>query len=230
LELDRQRLQSYEKLIKDILSAFGRIPFHIVVESLLGHKVEPVDVSKQEDGLLIQDIEKLADTIAQKYHTERITREVYYQIRGKRPEAFRNNEVGVIVESSIASTYARARANLAFIRNLTHLPAMGYPDLEILDTAGRTSYVDVKTTSRPQQGSPRDFYLTPLENTKDKVRADARHLVLSFITQNIAPEQFITVGWKLIDLSRINLRMKPEFNCDNLEMYKAEAIVRERTL
>jgi hypothetical protein len=53
---------------------------------------------------------------------------------------------------------------------------------------------------------------------------------LGFITNGVGPERFKTIGWKLADLSKINVSMKPEFNADNLEIYKKEAIIAQRLI
>jgi hypothetical protein len=40
----------------------------------------------------------------------------------------------------------------------------------------------------------------------------------------------MSTGWKLVDLHKINVHMKPEFNCDNLEIYRRDAIIAEHFL
>ena len=56
------------------------------------------------------------------------------------------------------------------------------------------------------------------------------YLLLGFIIREIEPEKFITIGWKLVNLSKIKVSIKAEFNADNLEIYKPEAIIKEEWL
>ena len=95
---------------------------------------------------------------------------------------------------------------------------------------GRISFVDIKATTRPDVGSPRDFYYSTKEKTLEKINSDGFHLLLGFIIREIEPEKFITIGWKLVDLSKIKVSIKAEFNADNLEIYKPEAIIKEEWL
>ena len=48
-----------------------------------------------------------------------------------------------------------------------------------------------------------------------------------FVIEEARPKTFRTIGWKLVDLSKIFVSMKPEFNTDNRELYKREAIITE---
>lgn len=126
--------------------------------------------------------------------------------------------------------FEELKSGLSFIRTIRALPAAGYPDAEVVDNLGRTTYVEIKATTRPNEGSPRDFFFTPLGNTRAKVTKDGRHLLLSFITREPEARKFNVIGWKLADLSKIIVSMKPEFNADNLEIYKKEAIIAQRDL
>lgn len=51
---------------------------------------------------------------------------------------------------------------------------------------------------------------------------------MGFVIREVEPQQFKTVGWKLVDLSKIKVTMKPEFNTDNKEIYIKEAVIEER--
>lgn len=92
------------------------------------------------------------------------------------------------------------------------------------------AFVDIKATTRPDVGSPRDFYYSTKEKTLEKINSDCYHLLMGFIIREIQPGNFITIGWKLVDLSKIKVSMKAEFNADNLEIYKKEAIILEEWL
>jgi hypothetical protein len=76
-------------------------------------------------------------------------------------------------------------------------------------------------------GSPRDFFFSPLKNSKKKITNDGRHLLVCFDTYEQREKEFIVTGWCLIDLFGIKVSMKPEFNTNNLELYKKENILLE---
>ena len=116
------------------------------------------------------------------------------------------------------------------ISKVQPLKQVGYPDVKIIENTGRISFVDVKATTRPDVGSPRDFYYSTKEKTLEKINSDGFHLLLGFIIRETEPEKFITIGWKLVDLSKIKVSIKAEFNADNLEIYKPEAIIKEEWL
>jgi len=50
---------------------------------------------------------------------------------------------------------------------------------------------------------------------------------LGFILEKTAPNIFLVIGWKLVDLSRIKISLKLEFNVDNPNIYTKEAIIME---
>ncbi|WP_457549443.1 hypothetical protein [Archaeoglobus sp.] len=79
-------------------------------------------------------------------------------------------------------------------------------------------------------GISKRLFLTPLENTKKKIDSDGRHLLLGFIIDEVEPKKFRTIGWKLVDLSKILVSMKLEFNANNVELYKPDAVVAENCL
>jgi len=64
----------------------------------------------------------------------------------------------------------------------------------------------------------------------EKIDSDGFHLLLGFIIKETKHEKFITIGWKLVDLSKIKVSLKAEFNADNLEIYKSEAIIKKEWL
>ena len=221
---NNQKLKEYQKVLRNIVSAFKNVPFPVVLESALGYEVLPFD--KTANSELLEDITALAHDLLLKHYKEAVTRETYRQVYGKKPRQFRVNDVSGVLERELT----KARVSLKAIQQLTHLPAGGYPDFIILDKLGRTLYMDVKTTTRPSVGSPRDFFFTGLEQTLKKVICGGFHLLMGFLVKESVPEQFRVVGWKLVDLSKLRVSLKPEFNASNPEIYKAEGILAEELL
>ncbi len=136
----------------------------------------------------------------------------------------------MFLEYIFPKKFEEIKSKMRVITNVIHLKEMGYPDEKIVDTFGRTTFLEIKATTRPEYGSPRDFFFTPLENTKKKITSDGHHLLLGFIIEEVQPKVFRTTGWKLVDLSKISVSMKPEFNTDNRELYKRDAIITENRI
>lgn len=219
-----ERMKEYQKVIREILSAFEGVSFPVIVESSTGYKVLSID--KKRDADLIEDLSAIARIITNRYYKTPITRETYKLVIGKKPKAFRPNEVGRVLEYEICNT----PKNFKVILRIQPLKQVGYPDVKIIEKTGRISFVDIKATTRPDVGSPRDFYYSPKKKTLEKINSDGFHLLLGFIIKETEPEKFITIGWKLVDLSKIKVSLKAEFNADNLEIYKPEAIIKEEWL
>lgn len=221
---DMDKMKKYQKVIRDISPEFKNVPFPVIVESSTEFKVIPID--KKNDRAIIEDISYIADTISNRYYKNPINRVLYKTVIGTTPKSFRPNEVGKILEYEIPNILSKFKT----IAQIIPLKQVGYPDIKIIENSGRTVFVDIKATTRPNVGSPRDFYYSTKEMTIKKINNDGVHLLLGFVTKEIKPENFITIGWKLVDLSKINVSIKVEFNADNLEIYKKEAIIAEKWL
>jgi hypothetical protein len=55
-----------------------------------------------------------------------------------------------------------------------------------------------------------------------KVTRNACHVLIGFAHKNKR-----MLGFKIVDLSKVNVLLKNEFNTNNPELYKKEAIVKE---
>lgn len=230
---EQEKLRQYQETIRKIIAAFQGVDFPIILESTLGVKVEAFNDDDPCDQALLSDLIQIADVLLHTYFNQPIDRQLYQRITGRTPTNFRPNEVGIALEHVFPQRAKLMIKNgqINNIRCIRHLKAHGYPDAEISDIWDRTTYMEIKATTRPDIGSARDFFFTPLSATSRKVTRSARHLLLGFILEEeIKAHHFRTVGWKLVDLSRIKLSLKPEFNANNLEIYKREAILCERSL
>lgn len=101
----------------------------------------------------------------------------------------------------------------------------GYPDLKITHTpSGRIAYLDPKLFQAGSQNSSfRSFYYEPKTET-NKVLEDAHHLLLGIGHDGRDGEwQFTT--WQLVDLSKLKVRLKPEFQASNRDLYGEGAIL-----
>ena len=96
----------------------------------------------------------------------------------------------------------------------------GYPNI-LLRRDGKVYYIEVKLAGQAQLNSSlRSFYYKAAEFAK--VRYDAHHVGVGFIHR-----QKRIIGFKIFDISKIRVSLKPEFNCSNRELYKRENVIRE---
>jgi len=125
----------------------------------------------------------------------------------------------------------------------------GYPDLRITDLKSkRVFYLDPKLyAAESRDSSFRTFYFEPKKST-NKVCDDAVHFVVGFehaprdvaaslsrsdsrSDQNTATERcgynasWKFTRWDLVDLSRLTVKLKAEFQASNRDIYQPEAIV-----
>ncbi|MCH7227202.1 hypothetical protein [Haloferula sp. A504] len=98
----------------------------------------------------------------------------------------------------------------------------GYPDLRVVDEAsGDVFYLDPKLVEEDSWDSSfRTFYFEPKKENL-KINDDAVHLLVGIGHDGKSGEW--TFGpWKVVDLSKITLRLKPEFQASNRDLYPKE--------
>jgi hypothetical protein len=98
------------------------------------------------------------------------------------------------------------------------LPKTGYPDIEI-SHIDRITYLEMKTSSVKGQSTFRYFYYTNV----DKIKAIARHLLLDISVTQESPRYWKIDNWALSDLSRLNVRLKTEFNASKSDLMNMDA-------
>lgn len=98
--------------------------------------------------------------------------------------------------------------------------AAGYPNI-VIERGGKIYYIEVKLAEVGELNSNlRTFYYEPVELRK--VTKDACHILVGFLhkRRNI-------IGFKIIDLSKVKVNLKNEFNANNRELYRQEAVIKE---
>lgn len=97
----------------------------------------------------------------------------------------------------------------------------GYPDLKITHLASDTVfYLDPKLVEQGSWTSTlRTFYFEPKDETL-KINDDAVHLLCG-IEHDGHDGQWKFIGWKLVDLSSLKVRLKAEFQASNADVYGA---------
>ncbi|WP_457550832.1 hypothetical protein [Archaeoglobus sp.] len=151
-------LKKYRRLIQKILEAFTDVPFTVVVESVTGKSVEPIDLNDPKDKILIEDISRIADKIMMEFSKKLISLDEYRKLRGKASNVFRPNEVSVFLEIVFPNKFEEIRKDLKTIESVIHLKRSGYPDVKLIDKFERCTFLEIKATTRPDSASPRDFF------------------------------------------------------------------------
>lgn len=101
----------------------------------------------------------------------------------------------------------------------------GYPDLRIEHVeSGTVAYLDPKLYEESSRNSSlRSFYYTP-RVASSKVNDDAHHLLLGFAHDGMEGKWTFT-KWELIDLAKLKLSLKAEFQASNRDLYHAKSQV-----
>lgn len=104
----------------------------------------------------------------------------------------------------------------------------GYPDLRITDEAtGDVYYLDPKLMERGSaESSLRTFYFEPKDSTL-KINEDATHLLLG-IAHDGKDGEWEFLGYQLVDLSGLKVRLKAEFQASNRDLYKEPSVLEKR--
>ncbi|BCX46392.1 hypothetical protein HAHE_03000 [Haloferula helveola] len=95
----------------------------------------------------------------------------------------------------------------------------GYPDLQVTDEqSGEVFYLDPKLVENTSWDSSfRSFYFEPKDRSL-KITKDAVHLLVG-IGHNGEDGRWVFGPWKIVDLSSLALRLKPEFQASNRDLY-----------
>ena len=104
----------------------------------------------------------------------------------------------------------------------------GYPDLRIEHLPSKTvAYLDPKLYEQKNRTSSlRTFYYEPKKRSS-KVQENAHHFLLGFSHDgNDGNWQFL--DWELVDLSKLQVRLKAEFQASNRELYLEESTLKSR--
>lgn len=216
------RLAELEAVLEQMLKPIKGIPFRIIVKSIAGCEVIPIDPQIPEDVEMLRGLEHAIRAAAAEVRLRPIER--------PRPNEV-GNDIEVFVKAALLAQGFRVEPPAA--RNgLTK--GVGYPDILIFDKTDRPTYVECKTYSAgTASSSMRSFYLSPSDSFK--VCRDARHLVLSFeMVAEAVPgsrnSRYTPTGFKLVDVADLLCDVKYEFNSDNRRLYDEKLILLEGKL
>jgi hypothetical protein len=178
------------------------VSFGDLVEATSEFKLYPVDLKLPEDKELIEDLSaSFRHFIAFSNKT------------GTRFTATRINDVSRHIEEILVEQMHKTGIKARI------LGESGYPDIELTDKHNRVSYLEVKISSKQKLTSFRTFYYT----SGKKIKSDARHLLIGLHFSETADKHWKVEEWELIDLSKLLVSLKAEFNASNIDIFTEQA-------
>jgi len=208
-----------EGVISQMLRPLKGLSLNIVIEGLANKKVIPFEKNDKKDIIVLEKLKKVAENVLTKINTNGIKRT-------------RPNEVGNDIEPFVKKSLFEVGYKSDTPMTLSgKRKATGYPDIEFQDEYDRWHYIECKTYNIENIDTTfRSFYLSPSEDFK--VSKDAHHFGFSFeifLENSIGNMHIYKVkSWKILDLSKLELDVKYEFNSDNKRLYEKELILAEK--
>lgn len=102
----------------------------------------------------------------------------------------------------------------------------GYPDLRVHTDRGVVFFLDPKLyRADSRTSSLRTFYYEPRTLT-GKIHEDALHLLVGFAHTGNDARTLHLVSWELIDLSRLTVQLKAEFQASNRDVYQPGLVIK----
>jgi len=233
-----QYAEQLETLIKGMLEPLKGIPFSLAMRILSGCEVLPfrraeerfhkaITVTRGQDKLLSEanrdelDLEDLLARAVKKAATDANERGIVTarpNEAGNRIEPFMMN---ALVEQGLKAHKPLARSGKK--------RAMGYPDIAVDIDTGFILYIDCKTYSaKTKSQGMRAFYMSP--SADPKVTKPGAHVIACFEMEREAKGNqsvFRPTAWAIYDLYDLQLKLKREFNADNPDIYRPEALIAE---
>ena len=210
-ELRDRQLAQLKEAARIFLRPMERLPFPVVMEAMTGREIFPMTQGAGDLALLSALADACAATTAE-------SAKLPYQ-------ANRPNDVSAQVEEKLQARLERAGVSVEMPRAASGRGG-GYPD-RLLWHAGEPTCLEVKVSREENigKGSARNFFYQPTNNSK--IRHSARHLLAGFAIRERAEKSWILTGWKIADLFHLRVKLKPEYNADNLEIYRDELLLLE---
>jgi hypothetical protein len=205
--ISQMQLAQLREAAKIFLRPMERLPFPVVVEAMTECKVLPAADCRT---LLRALADSCVAVVAQSASDP---------IRANRP-----NDVSAQVERRLQRRMTQEKLQVEMPRTASGKSPGGYPDLFVESEDG-PAYLEIKV-SREQninQGSARNFFYQPVANSK--IRRDAPHLLAGFAIKEDGEKKWVLREWTIVDLFFLRVRLKPEYNADNLQIYRPDTIL-----
>lgn len=215
--VDERYVKNLEETISKFMAPLRDIPFPIVIKAISGFSIVPFNKDDKSDKVLLEKLVKAMRKATKIANQTGIFTD-------------RPNEVGNHIEPFVrdALNELDMKATIPLTKSGKHKSA-GYPDIEILDTDRRVTYLECKTYNpKSEDSSFRAFYLQPSEDFK--ITSDARHLLVGFeikVETRDGKKAYIPIHWMLYTLDKLKVQVKYEFNASNKEIYQNAALLAE---
>ncbi len=185
--------------------------FAVIAEACSGKKVLPLDQSSVHQRVTTAIGKALDQTIADLNQPDSPVRRLR-----RINEASRYFEDGILAH---LNHQPGIRCEIPPTR-VGGIQRSGYPDLRITDEAsGTIFYLDPKLVAQGTDSSTfRSFYFEPKTQTL-KITDDAVHLLAGIIHDGKSGQWTFT-AWRLVDLSKLRVRLKAEFQASNADLYR----------
>jgi uncharacterized protein YicC (UPF0701 family) len=199
---DKEQAEHYEKLLRQILQPLNEIPFDLFVKAISNKQIIAINETSKEDKALLKNLQTVIKNAIVEINK--------VGINTKRP-----NEAGNEAEKFLKTALEKSVLNVQPLSQ-----SAGYPDVLILDSFQRPTYLEVKTyNSTSADSSFRSFFVSPPKR-KSKIEFDARHLVVSFQLER-RNELFYAQKASVYDIKFLMGEVKREFNTNNKQLYSS---------
>ncbi len=212
-EREKKQLEQIKEAAKIFLKPMEKLPFPVVIEAMTGFELIPY--IEEEDHKLIDALSKSC--------MQTVTDTEKKPVVANRPNDV-STKVETILQENLIQNGIKTEKPKSKLKKTAS--AQGYPDLLIWN-AKRPSYLEVKVSrvENISKGSARNFFYQPTANSK--ITHNARHLLCGFSIVEERRKKWMLKEWKITDLFFLRVKLKPEYNADNLEIYRKEAIIAE---
>lgn len=188
------------KGILELKNRVGNVPFPLLVKKATKFEVIPVDEENGEDKELIRHLRFALSSVVS-----------MSEKAGSRFQGNRINDVGKKFEYEMQEKLRQTPIDVK------KLGAQGYPDFR-LKQGERVSYLELKLTSveESEKSTFRAFFFS----SGKKIESDARHLLAKVQMLEEANKYWKVLSWELRDLSKLEVRLKTEFQTGHAGMAK----------
>lgn len=194
------------------------VRFAEVVKAVSGCEVMPVEVGNKVDRIMLQELTKAVEAMLL---TFKDPEHPVHQVG-------RINEVSSHIEDFLLTALNSAVGITCSIpvNASGDVQRSGYPDLRLEHfESGRVFYLDPKVYKAGSETSSfRTFYFEPKKET-NKILDDASHLILGISHGGKVDGRWQFKSWKAVDLIDFRVRLKAEFQSNNRELYREDAVI-----
>lgn len=197
------------------IKSLGGVSFSEVIKEITKKKIFPATSSYIKTKINI--LEKCFDKVVENSKTSPIV-------------VKRVNELGNALEPILKNQINITKLKCDMPKTASgKKQSSGYPDL-IIEDGSKSIYIEVKTYDKNNENSLtssfRSFYFEPKKETS-KVNKDGYHLLIAFghIGKDKDNVGYVLDDWHLVDLSKLKVFFKGEFQSNNKNMYAKNNII-----